>query len=318
MAANEISLTIKLDEDDWKAIERLSMTIEKRLARVEKILDARGLDWDHPRVADEPPKKWRILEPGEVVQEGDWMNAMQNSQEYDPPDGGWIPAPSFYFGREASVDFRLYFARLVADEPAKEPEHPAGPKPSPGEGYRILKKNPPEELQPGDEYELVDSGQWDESSNARTHRKQGPRIWYRRKIETPEPAWEPKVGDWVLVRRPEDWKEWKNPLWPEELHIYNGKVFQVRGAFDTSVDHRVTLHGCEWFFHRDWLAPAEPPKPPEPEYREPVLPGDFDRPCDFSSDGIEWRMDWLTGYVHYGWRDTNGVCWPCCRIKKDA
>ena len=67
------------------------MTIEKRIERIETILDARGLDWDHPRVEEEPAKepsldglpdirtfaqpnlRWRILEPGEVVQEGDWV-----------------------------------------------------------------------------------------------------------------------------------------------------------------------------------------------------------------------------------------------------
>ncbi len=33
------------------------MSIEKRIERIEAILDARGLDWDYPRVEDEPAKK---------------------------------------------------------------------------------------------------------------------------------------------------------------------------------------------------------------------------------------------------------------------
>jgi len=315
------------------------MSIEERLARVEKILDARGLDWDHPRVADEPAK--------EAV------------------------------------------------------EHPAGPKPDPGEGYRILGKDPLEELQPGDEYEGV-AGQWVKSVNASTHRKQNPCMCYRRKIEvaadhpppakpklwrilddkeiiqagewynakvnkpgkwpphggwvqledndismlglpagifpdvlwcrevtddieTPKPAWEPQVGDWVLVTRPEDWKEWKKPMWPEGMHIYNGKVFQVRGAFETAGRHRVELHGCEWLFHRDWLAPAEPPKPPEPEYREPVLPADAWKECEFSNDGEEWVYFKLGGFINHTdlkWRALIAYDlvygYEHCRIRKDA
>ena len=155
-------------------------------------------------VADEPPKKWRILEPGEVVCSGDRVNAKTNPPS-DPPNGsGWRPAAASVGASVREDDFCV-FARPVADEPAKEPEteHPAGPQPDPGEGYRILKKNPPEELQPGDENELA-AGRWVESENAHTHRKQGPRIWYRRKIEPPQPA-EPEYRKPVL---PADCGKW--------------------------------------------------------------------------------------------------------------
>jgi hypothetical protein len=299
-------------------------------------------------VADEPPKKWRILEPGEAVQEGDWVNALCNKPDEDPPRGGWLPIRASLTagkGRKALDAVGLYVARPVVDEPAKEAvEHPAGPKPDPGEGYRILGKDPPEDLRDGDELLHRRLGGWHQSLHARWgYKMQDTDCWYRRKIEVatepPKPAWEPQVGDLVKVTRPEDWKEWREPLWQEEMHIYNGKFLRVRGAFETSVGHRVTLHGCDWFFHLDWLSPAttsQPLKIPpslatvsgsgvresqpylEDEYRKPLLPGDFDKPCDFSSDGIEWRNGYLRGYVHSKWRDTYGVCWPCCRIKKDA
>ena len=164
------------------------MTIEKRLERLEAIVDARGLDWDHPRVVEEPAKE-------------------------------------------------------------AEPEHPAGPKPDPREGYRILAKDPPEDLQPGDEYELAPNA-WFTSNNARTHRKQEEEIWYRRKVE--------------------------------------------------------------------------PPKPPEPEYREPVLPGDAGKECEFSDDCNEWTEGRLRGYAGCFWQS---VCvgesvevkfWTHARINKDA
>lgn len=104
--------------------------------------------------------------------------------------------------------------------------------------------------------------------------------WYRRNIavateppaieEAPKPAWEPKVGDLVKVTRPEDWKEWQDPQWRGEMHIYNGKFLRVENVLETSVGERVKLHGVDYFFHRDWLTPsikhfAEPPaKEPQP------------------------------------------------------
>lgn len=337
------------------------MSIEKRIKRLEAILDARGLDWDHPRVEEEPlpvdfgdkdhpvvmrqtmvfslsqsdknqpvkepPKKWRILEVGEVVQEGDRVTTKTNPPS-DPPNGlGWCPV-------DASVGTSVFqgdpciFARLVSDEPAKEPEHRAGPKPDPGEGYRLLSKDPPEELAEGDDFWFSSYSEWHKSFHATLGITSQPDVlWYRRKIEQPKPAWEPKVGDWVLVTRPENWKEWKDILWREEMHIYDGKVFQVVGAFETLFGHRVKLHGIDWFFHRDWLSPsikhfAEPPaidKPPEPEYREPVLPADGGMACEFSEEGDFWSSGRLGGVrIGRGWFSTGGVCWRHCRIKKDA
>lgn len=97
--------------------------------------------------------------------------------------------------------------KMVADEPAKEPEreHPAGPKPDPGEGYRILSKEPLEDLTPGDEFEDV-NGEWIRSSNAETDKKQGATCWYRRKIEVAkEPVDHLAVarispGEWLDIR----------------------------------------------------------------------------------------------------------------------
>jgi hypothetical protein len=161
------------------------MSIEKRIERLEAILDARGLDWDHPRVADEPAKE-------------------------------------------------------------AEPEHPAGPKPDPGEGYRLLSKNPPEDLQPGDECMLAIMG-WALSGRARTNRHQNESLWYRRKIETPEQ--------------------------------------------------------------------------PEPEYREPVLPADCGKGCEFSDDSISWEegvlIGWRANLNTFNWESGHDF-YRYARIKKDA
>jgi hypothetical protein len=238
------------------------MTIEKRLERLEAILDARGLDWDHPRVTDEPPKeppkKWRILEPGEVVQEGDLMNSKLNPPS-DPPNGGWLAATSFCFGKEASFYSHVYFARAVADEPAKEAE----------------------------------------------------------------PAWEPKVGDWVLVTMPEDWKLLKDPAWVASMHKYDGKVMQVVRYEQRYGAWVANFCGIDWFFKRDWLSPAEPP---EPEYREPVLPGDLGKWAELSQDGSVWHRWRLCGcYRRAGdkeisWNAVNAgnISFRHARIKKDA
>ena len=207
--------SLKIDLQAMLGLRRTgsTSTIEKRLERVEAILDARGLDWDHPKVegkpspvdfgdkdhpavmrqtmvfslsqsdknqpANEPPKKWRILEPGEEVQEGDWY------------------ADAFY----------------------------------------------------------------------------------------PRQCWPPSKGAWL------------------EVKVDSVKVGEV--ATSGLVFARPVAE--------------EPPKPAEPEYREPVLPADAGERCEFSNDGNEWRngsLDgYLKGYAHSGWRDTNGVCWQHARIK---
>lgn len=163
------------------------MSIEKRLERLEAILDARGLDWDHPMVAEEPAKE-------------------------------------------------------------REPEHPAGPKPDPGEGYRILSKDPLEDLTPGDEFGGC-NGKWIRSWNAETTKKQGATCWYRRKIEVAQP--------------------------------------------------------------------------PEPEYREPVLPADVGKLCEFSINGNDWTEGKLRGYACHLWQSVSSEVvganvWMFARIKKDA
>jgi hypothetical protein len=294
------------------------MSIEERLARVEKILDARGLDWDHPRVANEPAKKWRILEPGEVVQEGDRVNAKINPPS-DPPNGlGWIDAPSFYFGKEVSVGFHAYFARPVADHPP-----PAKPK-----RWRIL----------GDK-EIIQAGEW---YNAKVNKpgKWPPHggwvqledndismlglpagnfpdvLWCREvtdDIETPKPAWEPQVGDWVLVTKPKRQDINDDPLWLAEMDKYDGKVMQVEQFSESYQSAAVILAG--YAFKVDWLAPAEPPKPPEPEYREPVPTADAGKECEFSNDGEAW---WRGGLLGSFWISDCGVYSRFARIKKDA
>ena len=73
----------------------------------------------HEEPAKEPPKKWRILEPGEVVCSSDLVNAKLNLPS-DPPNGlGWIPVIASV-GATVCEDDSGIFARLVADEPAKE------------------------------------------------------------------------------------------------------------------------------------------------------------------------------------------------------
>jgi len=210
--------SLKIDLQAMLGLRRTgsTSTIEKRLERVESILDARGLDWDHPRVEDdhfagadkmvaEPPKKWRIRQPGEVIKQGDWVCSKSLPSCSDPINGlGWMMA-SICVGSEVMASDECVFACPVAEEPTEPAKHPARLKPDPGEGYRILSKNPIEELQDGDECQGFD-GAWFASGNAQTHRRQEPFLWYRRKIEVtqeppkeepPKPS-EPKYREPVL------------------------------------------------------------------------------------------------------------------------
>jgi hypothetical protein len=282
---------------------------------------------DAKEPAKEPPEKWRILEPGEVVYSGDRVKAKTNPPS-DPPHGlGWRPVDASV-GTSVCEDDPCIFARPVAAEPAKkpEPEHPAGPMPDPGEGYRILAKNPPEDLQPGDEYRchFHREKQWVESTRAREgYLNQLNRLWYRRKIEPakqPDPAWEPKAGDWVRVTRPDDWEGCRDPDWLPIMHEYHDKVMQVssyenrRGAWCAKFDR------VGWFFHRDWLTPsiqyfAEPPeidKPLETEYQRPSLPKDAGKLCEFSDDGESWVKGYLKGFdCDKNWNE--GIGWLCAQ-----
>ena len=226
------------------------MSIEKRLERLEAIVDARGLDWDHPRV------------------EG---------------------------------------------EPAKEAEHPAGPKPDPGEGYRILSKDPPEELMPGDELQYI-NGTWVASDNARTHRRQGVSLWYRRKIEVakePEhPAGpKPNPGEGYRLLR-------KDP--PEKLSPGDDFWFSAYAEWHKSFHATlgITSQSDALWFRRKIEQPKD-------EYREPVLPADEGKWCEFSIDGNAWTEAKLRGFAGHLWQS---VCsevvgakhWVHARIKKDA
>lgn len=219
-----------------------------------------------------------------------------------------------------------------AEEPAKEAEYPAGPMPEPGEGYRLLSKDPPEDLRDGDEFFHSTLGRWRESINAEWgYKRQDSDCWYRRKIEVakpPEPAWEPKVGDWVRVTRPENWKGAGPPGWSSSMHQFDGKIgqieceygrcFRIRG-FDQSGGYRLLCH-------RNWLSPAEPPaiaKPPKPEYREPVLPADAGRWCEFSNDDNDWTAAKLRGYAGHLWQSISSEVvgtkhWAYARIKKES
>jgi hypothetical protein len=61
-------------------------------------------------------------------------------------------------------------------------------KPDPGEGYRLLEKFPPEELQPSDEW--FESAPFETGWKVSHNEKQGSTLWYRRRIannpETPD------------------------------------------------------------------------------------------------------------------------------------
>jgi len=214
---------------------------------------------DAKEPAKEPPKKWRILEPGEVVCSSDWVNAKSNPPS-EPPDGlGWRPA-IVCAGLTVLKSDGCIFARLVSDEPAKESE----------------------------------------------------------------PAWEPKVGDWVRVTRPENWEKCWSPCWLAEMHQFDGKVGcieRVQGSC-RRIRGFVGSDALQYQFHRDWLTPAEPPKPPQPEYREPVLPGDAGKVCEFSDDGNDWTEGKLRGYAGHLWQSVSSEVvgeqyWDRARIKKE-
>jgi hypothetical protein len=73
--------------------------------------------------------------------------------------------------------------------------------------------------------------------------------------------------------------------------------------------------GLDWDYPR---VEDEPAKPPEPEYREPVLPADAGKECEFSPDGEAWGGGLLGGWSRMFWISDCGVYSRFARIKKDA
>lgn len=53
------------------------------------------------------------------------------------------------------------------------------------------------------------------------------------------------------------------------------------------------------------------------QYREPVLPADACKECEFSSDEKTWSRGILLGYLHhvFGWKSFNSNNWKFARIE---
>lgn len=67
-------------------------------------------------------------------------------------------------------------------QPGNPSETPNSSLPDPGPGYRLLSKDPPEDLQPGDDYRS--KGEWLPSVRANEDITEQDKCYYRRKIET--------------------------------------------------------------------------------------------------------------------------------------
>ena len=131
-------------------------------------------------------------------------------------------------------------------------------KPEPGEGYRLLSKNPDEALLPGDEAFRL-NGKWALSSNGNLSGHQMEGIWYRRKIEQPKPKPKFTVGQRVRIVGPVCGE---GPIynWTKEMDQYIGAVGTVR--LKPTQDPEGTFYAVGeivgWSFREDYLEPAEP------------------------------------------------------------
>jgi hypothetical protein len=72
----------------------------------------------------QPDAQFRLLEAGEVIQEGDWTNSPSNDLEPWPPAGGWIRVWGCHIGKtvqQAPPAFPMWFCRKIKDESEVEP-----------------------------------------------------------------------------------------------------------------------------------------------------------------------------------------------------
>jgi hypothetical protein len=133
------------------------------------------------------PAGWRELKPDEFPKVTDM---------YENEGGHWrsrIDDSSFLYAR-----YEVRHIRKI--ETANTSEAPNNSIPDPGEGYRLLSKEPSEPVRKGDEFWQKLKGEWVEIAEfVHETRQQAPSYYYRRKIETKPTEWIPKVGDKVRV-----------------------------------------------------------------------------------------------------------------------
>lgn len=151
----------------------------------------RKIEPSNPSEPQQPaiPEGWRELEENEPLSEGDLFDFDGEwvGHEYDPSGGVY-----------SSRIHRRHIRKIETEKPS---EFPNSSIPEPGEGYRLLSKDPPERLLDTDEGFFEngrDGGQW--LSVNYSGGDQLPLVYYRRKIEPAE--WIPKVGDKVRVNSP--------------------------------------------------------------------------------------------------------------------
>lgn len=127
-------------------------------------------------------------------------------------------------------------------------------KPDPGEGFRLLGKEPDEAVQGGDFRN--DDGTWAELCNdCKSDQWEG--IWYRRRIEQPKPEPKFKVGQRVKIIGP---KERPAAHWDGCMDKHIGAVAEV-ASVSCMVGDKVfyDLRSIEqWSFRKDYLEPVEP------------------------------------------------------------
>ena len=134
-------------------------------------------------------------------------------------------------------------------------------KPDPGEGYRLLGKEPDEAVQGGDFFKNT-SGVWVKLAYGfKPTQVEG--IWYRRKIEQPKPVF--KVGDWVKIAKPAPGIAGTRLSWTSPMDEYDGRVTQI-SKFRCDYPQQVLVTDTtQWHFHVSWLTPVEQPKS-EPKF----------------------------------------------------
>ena len=55
------------------------------------------------------------------------------------------------------------------------------------------------------------------------------------------------------------------------------------------------------------------------QYREPVLPADYGKQCEFSDDGEQWCIEGVSWWHPVsGWMSCGGEYWKHCRIEKES
>lgn len=227
------------------------------------------------------PEAWRHLGPDEVIQEGDKLSAKSNPDSLCPLHPGYIDVFGPFIGEVAGKRSEFHFARKIAtpevtpQEPQQDTQQVCGDpndgwKPKVGDWVRVTK---PASHVPGAKCRWIPRMDHLDGAVVQLIRFEAGGFVFsttggeEEKFWSLEPSWlskwEPKVGDWVQVKKPSVPSPPNNWSWVDRMDHLDGAIVKLVKE-DTrffKYGFRFTVDGGEeqrFTLIPEWLSKWEP------------------------------------------------------------